>query len=268
MELINKKDIAEIMNDLYGITPQVVDKSAWGYSTVAYYVEDPEKKKYMVKASIFSEDKLKRAKKDVAISEILRCEFPTPIYFKNSLGEYITVKNNVILRVAKYIEGTAPFDMSINIFEQVIQYLKRLHNFDLNNINVELPTLDVPGKHKVLLHGDLTASNIIVANNIIVGLMDFEDSLLGPAEYDLARSSVFCWFRFKNTPFQTIFDIAVAKYAADLDKGLILSFAIEHAACHLEQVINNKAKYDDKVFWNDDYNFSKKALEEIKATKV
>lgn len=264
MEIISKEDISKIAGESYGIVPQVVDKSAWGYSTVAYYVESAEQKKYIVKAALFSDDKLKRAKKDTALSEILRNDFPTPVYFKNSSGEYITVTNNIILRVAKYIEGTAPFDMNLQIFEQVIEYLHRIHSFDLKKINIELPELNVPGKKNVLLHGDLTASNIIVANNVIVGLMDFEDSLLGPAEYDLARSAVFCWFRFKETPFQTIFDVA----KKELDSKLFLNFCLQHAENHLNQVIKNKSKYDDDVFWNDDYNFSKKAVEEIKKTII
>jgi aminoglycoside phosphotransferase (APT) family kinase protein len=268
MKFIDKKDIINILIDAYGITPSIVEKSAWGYTTAAFYVETNDGTKYMIKTAESNDEKLKRANKDVRLSEILRPLFPTPVYLKNSSGGYITLSKNVIYRVSEYIKGTAPFDMNMNIFEEVISYLKRFHEFDLRNIDIELPVLEIPDKLNCFLHGDLTASNIIVADNIISGVMDFEDSLLGPAEYDLARSSVFCWFRFKNIPFQKVFDTTVEKYGKSVDAKLILNFAVKHAQYHLNQVVNNKSKYDDEVFWKDDFNFSKKASEEIQITRA
>jgi Ser/Thr protein kinase RdoA (MazF antagonist) len=267
--MMTRNKLTEILKTHYGINPFIIDKSAWGYNSIAYYVQDKNKKQYMAKTTNYSHENEIKAKRDVYFSTSLKGWLPTSTYLKNNEGNYILRIDGKILRVAHYIEGTAPFDMNMEVFEQVIHYLTVIHNIPIDSLDLEIPTLPIDDiNNQRFLHGDLTASNIIVGDNKIRGVLDFEESCLGPVEYDLARSAVFCWFRMSKTKFTDVVKAMLDKYKGAVNKGLFMENSVRHAQNHLDKVIEHKGNYTDTVFWNDDYNFSKNALEEIRSSTI
>ena len=69
-----------------------------------------------------------------------------------------------------------------------------------------------------------------------------------------------------QVPFKDVVATTIEEYPEEIDSKMLHDFSVKHSENHLEQVINNRPKYFDEIFWNDDYNFSKNALNEIKAT--
>lgn len=262
---MTKDKLQAILEAEYKITPQILEKSAWGYNTVAYYVQQ-DAKEYVAKVTPFTESRSAGCQKDVRLSALFSSVLPTPVYLKNTNGEYLTLSSGLIVRVASYLRGTSPFEMTLPVYRQLLKYLEVLHKIPVTELWSDLKDLNLPVLEdtRIVLHGDLTPSNVIVADNSIVGVLDFEDSLLGPVEYDLARSAVFCWFRMKEAGFKFVFDYTLQEYSGLVDKMKLLNYCVQHAQNHVSQVVNNKEKYDDAVFWQDDYNFSTKALAEIK----
>lgn len=266
MNVMNEDTIKLLLKEEYAIIPRVFEKSAWGYNTVAYYVQHSSDT-YVVKVTPTSKEKLVGCQKDVLISTLLSPALPTPRYLKNRHGEYMTNASDLIIRVAHYIEGTSPFKMNIPVYKQIIQLLAVLHTTPVDSVLKALlgQNLNVLDGGSVFLHGDLTPSNVIVADDKVVGLMDFEDSLIGPVEYDLARSAVFSWFRMDSMPFKDLVDLTMEEYKGSADRLKMLNYCVRHARNHLKQVVEHKGSYKDEVFWNDDYNFSSKALKEIES---
>ena len=263
MNITDEKTISRILTEVYGKKIDIVAKSAWGYTTAAYYAR-ADQDELIVKVTKYSDIKLPKAEKDIYLSNVLHGQLPTPAYIQNLDGAYITLENDLLIKVAKYIEGTAPFDMNLEIYRQVLGFLEKMHKIPLDMIKIDLP---VSGKGEFFLHGDFTASNIIVSHNKIVGILDFEDSLRGPKEYDLARSTVFCWYRMKDISFRNI-AVLTLNNSPEINQIEFLGFCKVHAKNHLDQVITNKENYDNEQFWRDDYNFSKRALEEINTITI
>lgn len=266
---MTKTHIKSILRSEYAITPGVFEKSAWGYNTTAYYVELGTKK-YIAKVTDNTKQRLARCQKDVCISTLLSSVLPTPLYLKNKHGSYVTSTSGIIIRVAQYVEGTSPFNMAFPIYRGMLNYLKLLHQIPVEEYWFALKDFDfkVLEDTRTFLHGDLTPSNVIVSDDKVVGILDFEDSLLGPVEYDLARSAVFSWFRTKNTRFKEIFEFTLKNYSPQADKEKLLFYCVSHSQNHLDQVLAHKDTYTNKSFWNDDFNFSAKALKEIKALRI
>lgn len=267
MDIISRESLSKILSNNYAIKPKIIDKSAWGYSSVTYYVEDESGKKYAAKTTIYSDEKNIKLERDISLSLKLGKLVKTPNYIRDNTGQYLLKVDNVLIRVSDYIEGTSPFDMNMDIYVQVVELLKEIHRFPIADLSLNLIKHEPNTEKPKLLHGDLTPSNIIVAFDIIAGVLDFEDSFIGPAEYDLSRSAVFSWFRMKNIPFQEVFDITHERYPG-ADRKLTYDFAVQHSKNHLDQVTQNKNKYTDMVFWNDDYLFSSRAYETISKTLI
>jgi thiamine kinase-like enzyme len=267
MDIISRESLSKILSVNYGIKPKIVDKSAWGYSSITYYVEDEAGKKYAAKTTIYSDEKKEKLDRDISLSLQLNNFVKTPHYIRDTEGKYLIKDENILVRVSDYIEGTSPFDMNMDIYVQIVELLKDIHRFPVADLSIKLPEYEPKTENAKLLHGDLTPSNIIVAFDVIVGVLDFEDSFIGPVEYDLSRSAVFSWFRMKDIPFQEVFDVTHEKYSG-ADRKLTFDFAMKHSKNHLDQVVQNKNKYSDMVFWNDDYLFSSRAYETISKTLI
>lgn len=265
-----KKDtLSKNLREHYHINPAILDKSVWGYNTIGYYVQDTNGKRYIAKLTEYSKERRIKAEKDDYLSSLLHGKLPTSEYLKNDKGKVITLVEDEMLRVVKFIEGATPFDMNMEIFEQVVESLEIIHETPLQEVKINIPPTSIEKtREPKLLHGDLTASNIIVADNRINGVLDFEEALIGPVEFDLAKSAVFCWFRMENVTFKKVLSCIPQNYTNKIDMPKIHELSVMHAQNHLDQVVKNKRRYKDTVFWNDDYNFSREALETIQKTKI
>jgi len=127
------------------------------------------------------------------------------------------------------------------------------------------------------LHGDLTESNVIVAENKVVGILDWELASIGPAEYDISKAILFCWFRmndvpldekgekhtFQKVPLTKVYETALAHYNAQLSVQLLQHFLVLHQKRHAEEILRNKDNYADEKWWNMEREFAEKAREEI-----
>ncbi|HEV7367917.1 aminoglycoside phosphotransferase family protein [Arenibaculum sp.] len=83
----------------------------------------------------------------------------------------------------------------------------------------------------VLNHGDLFAPNLLCeADGPVrcVGLLDLEDALAAPPEADLARTELLHGPLFGNPLPQGWFDLVLAGYGGDVDRGLIALFRAYH----------------------------------------
>lgn len=263
-----KKELPNIIKKYYDINVDLVDILAWGYQSVAFYVE-AEGKIYTVRTDINTPQNKAKTEKEIYLSGILHQYIPTAEYINNMENNPLTEIDQKILRVSKYIKGTAPFKMNMDILEQAVKILSKIHSIDFDKINLDtklIHHLDTNYKDAIprLLHGDLTPSNIIVADNIVVGVLDFADSSFGPIEWDLAHTCVFSWYRMHEFKYEQIIEKALNTYKNQVNLEYLYKFSLTQVENHLKKIIDNKANYDNEQFWNDDYNFTKKCYEEIK----
>lgn len=279
----NKKfheKLAEVIENEYGLKCAFTNLTSWGYTTTAYYVET-NKGNLIARLSKNTAGKIEKIEKEVKISNYLRNIIPTTHYIRNLRGCYIIhIKNecdsflknmalieNTYLRVSKHIEGIPPFDMNFIILEQMVKYLKIIHEQNPNIPEVKLKKYYPNKKNQKLLHGDLTPSNVLLSYGNITGILDFEEAMIGPVEWDLSRTAVFSWFRMHDLPFKEVLKFVLEKYDnKDVSEKLTKELSKKHLEDRVENLVKNKYIHEDIKFWNEDYEFTKDMLSKIDDT--
>ncbi len=273
------KNIEEVVEKNYDVQPQYVEILTWGYTAVAYFIRAVNGQKYLAKVTDYSPEKEKRLLKAVCLSAFLDSVITTTRCFKNLSGQHLTVfedvlGSNKILKLSTYIDGAQALEMDWNILDTAIKNLKIIHTLPTDNLSCDLPKLESPKSEYKLLHGDLTPQNILVYYGKVTGILDFEEMLLGPVEYDLARTAVFCWFRMADIKFAEVLKHIMNSYeksgetdgSSRLDKELFWQYSKEHAQKHLHNVEGARAKYDKKgqlLMWEKELRFSQERYVEI-----
>jgi len=239
------KDLADVVEKNYGVKAQYLEVISWGYHTTALYLKTADNEEYLIKLANWSEEKEKLVLKDIKLSQDLKFVIPTPVYIPNCSGKYITRYQDKILRLSHYISGLAPLDMNYDILGQMVSVLKKIHSFNI-------------------LHADLTPHNVLVSYGKLVAVMDFELSFVGPKEYDLARTSVFCWNYFKDESFENIAKFVLEKYENDkIDPDLFYRLCVENSRKHLDAVTDHRQDYGSGRDWKRDHDFAKSQLEKL-----
>ncbi len=239
------KNLTDAVEKNYGVKAQYLEVISWGYHTTALYIKTTDNSEYLLKLTTWSEEKEKLILKDIKLSQDLKSVLPTPVYIPNHSGSYINRYQDKILRLSHYISGLAPLAMDYGILGQMVDVLKKIHGFNI-------------------LHGDLTPHNVLVSYGKLVAVVDFELSFDGPKEYDLARTSVFCWNYFKDESFENIAKFVLEKYADDkVDSDLFYKQCVENSRKHLEAVTSHRQDYDSEHGWKRDYDFAKNQLEKL-----
>lgn len=255
------KLLEQVLLEEYNISTDYLEVLGWGFTTTAFYIKS-KNGDYLVRLSNYSKEKLDSVNKEIHISNYFNSEIPTAAYLKNKLGEYTSIFDDRIFRVSEYIEGISPFDIDIDIFKQMIGILKIMHASEIPNIN--LPKKVSENKPLRFLHGDLTPSNILISYGKIVGVLDFEMSLVGPVEWDLAKTTLFGWYRMPGSKFESILTSALDFYGQkDIDINLMMKYTLEHAEEFLNNIISHKNIYHHKEDWEHDFNFAKDRLLEL-----
>lgn len=261
--------IEKIIEDHYGIKPKFSDVIGWGYNTTSIYVEDIQAAKYVIKYRSHTPQHEELLLKDAYFADYLKTELPTVSYIPNNAGELVTIKDGYLFALTEFISGMPPFDMSFDILEDVIPYFKKIHNttppkvaLDYHSHGVRGSETTVPQNYR-LLHGDITPSNILVSHGKLSAILDFEFSLLGPVEWDLASLVVFSWFRMQNESFAEILDFTVAAYGETIDKALVKQFAVDILNKRLSDILEHKESYSSEKSWFEDYSFTIDRLREI-----
>ena len=259
------------LNIYYGLETEILEEkpSSWGYSTSCYYLKAKDGD-YAVSISRHSVKKSALIDKDIYISNLLKSVIPTPAYLQtNNKSNYI-VKNAHIIKINEYINGVPPFEMNLIILKEAVNILKNIHSTLAPGIKLSSPKGLSKYEKKKFLHGDLTPSNILVSNNKIIGILDFEHCFIGPIEWDLARCLVFSWFRmYEKVTFEETLNLVLEVYGSDLvNKKLLLEFSIKNAQTYLHNIIKHKYKYEDKEWFKIECDFAKEKLKHIKTIKL
>ena len=268
------KNISEVhenfknwLYEYYGLeTILLGDKpSSWGFGTSCYYLKS-KNGEYAIRVSKYTPRKAYLVKKDIFISNYLKQTIPTPTYLKTKRSKNFILKDRHIIKLTQYIHGIPPFDMNLTILKEAATLLKKMHSHQPPDIRLSTPKELKKYDNKKFLHGDLTPSNMLVANDKIIGILDFEHSIFGPVEWDLAKCAVFSWFRmYENTGFEEVMKVAVEAYDSDtLNTKLLLKFSYKNARDYLRNIIKNKGKYENKDWWTTEYKFAKKMADHLK----
>jgi aminoglycoside phosphotransferase (APT) family kinase protein len=261
----------------FEITPRYSSLHSWGYSTTAYYVETKNpSRNYVVRLTPFSEERKMRIKKDNEMAMYLRDKLPIPAILPNKYGEGfsfierevdsrgIVMLENSFLRLSEHAQGALPVELTEDIYRQLLELLNNIHAIPCENLG--LGALDAisgstgPG---VLLHGDLTPMNVLVYNDKVVAVFDFEEACVGPVEWDVAKTLVFSWFRLPRRSFTEMLEMTRRFYSRDVSPDLILTFARKHIGDRLKDIIDHKDSHNDQYFWDSDYNFTQGKLVEL-----
>ena len=246
------KKLETFVHDNFDIITTYLEVLSWGYHTTAIYLKSTDGKEYLLKLADWSKEKELGVLKDLELSKTLGAIIPTPNYLPTLSGTYLLRFEDKILRLSDYISGLSPLDMNYDILGQMVEVLHKIHAF------TTLP------QGQVLLHGDLTPHNILVSFDKLVAVMDFELSVNGPREWDLARTAVFSWNYMPNTPFDQVAKFILEKYAFNsLTVDLFYQYAVENAQNHLASVEKHRAEYNRQEDWKKDYNFAKQQVEII-----
>lgn len=252
------KEIEKTLKDLYQIKTQYLEVLAWGYITTSLYIKATDQD-YIFRLSNYSPQKFKDLEREIFITQNLQKTIKTTEYVKDIHGRFLNVIDDKIIRVSKHIEGLPPFDMNFEIFKDIINMQKRIHQ---QKIDVELPQINVEKEKLKFLHGDLTPSNVLVSYGKLVAILDFELALFGPVEYDIAKTIVFCWFRDSKKDYLEYLKVGVESYnQANISLDLINIYAKQHLQTHLNNIISHKENYDVGAGWQSDYDFTNKMLD-------
>ena len=270
------QELEDFIFSEYGIKTTYSETMSWGYNTTVFYIQS-DRGNFVAKLTHPTPEKLIKINKEIALSNKLHNELPTSKYLLNKNGKwtcnYKASRNppkadkNIVFRISEYVAGTPPFDMNFDILEQAVGFLKKIHSIKISD--VVIPTYE-DKNYDTFLHGDLTPSNILISFGKICGIVDFEEAMYGPIEYDLSRLAVFSWFRMKENKFSEILDFITQKYdvsanGESVDQKLLKKISLDHAKSHLDNTIMNKEHYENIKDWEHDCDFAQSMLNGITA---
>lgn len=262
------KHIEDLIIQEYDLEIKFLNLINWGYNTTAFYLETSIGK-LILRLSTYSEEKLQVIRKDILISELLADVLSIPRFIKSKKGNLICVITDEqrvkrILRLSDHMEGVMPFNPDKEVIYQTAIFLKKLHTqvpeeklILLKKSSMLEIKENVPN---VLVHGDLTPSNVLISHNKLVRVVDFENACIGPREIDLARSSVFFWFRMPDFKFEEVLGMFLDAYNSEVSSEMLYDYSRAFLVEHVENVTNSKEFYESESAWNEDVKFSKQML--------
>ena len=262
------KHLEDLVVGQYDFDIKFLNLINWGYNTTAFYLETSIGN-LILRLCDYSKEKLLSVQKDILISEVLERLLPIPHFYKNKKGNHICLITDdqgvkKILRISDHVEGVMPFNPDKNTIIQTVTFLKKLHTQipqDKLKLLEESSLLEVKEtQNRVLIHGDLTPSNILISHNKLVRVVDFENACLGAREIDLARASVFFWFRMSELKFEEVLCMFLENYNEDVNSNILYDLSHKFLSEHIENVKNNREIYDNEVAWQRDIEFSTNML--------
>lgn len=266
------RKLEKMILENWGVDPKYSEPFSWGYSSTGFYIKDINGKEYV---AIFADNtpaKRNALEKNLYIQENLNLSVETPKYIPTKSGERLLeidhmeieagkdVENKVIV-FYPFLSGIPPFDMDFKILEQAAKILYEIHQTDPDKFRDTLDEIET--SEPKFLHGDLTPSNMLISYGEVVAVMDFEMSLIGPAEYDLARLAVFSWFRMKRTRFSKVLKKTQEFYPEKTDMSLIKKFARIHCEMHLNNIKQHQKSYESEKEYEKDLKFAQKKLRKL-----
>ncbi len=278
------KALEELIQQNWGVNVEFSDPFSWGYTSTSIYIRTQESKEYIAMLAVDSPQKRESIKKNIEITRRLKLAVKTPEYVRTIHGEYLLLiprieiphgqdVENRILTLGKFIPGIPPFDVTNGILQQGIKLLYEIHTCGLDK-NEEIGNLlpKIKGHKQTFLHGDMTPSNLLVHNNKLTGVLDFEMALIGPVEYDISRFVIFSWFRRKEKELKEILEMVSTQYSerakSQLNRELLKTFMLLHVQKHVHNIRRHKNSYKELTKFNRDIEFAEKRLETLKQANL
>ena len=255
--------VREILEESYGVTAEILERSFWSHATVGYYIKDSESNEYVLKLNLDSPEKRENLEREIYLCNFFSDRLPTQQYVATKSGEKLLIAEKRLIRLSRYMHGVPPFEMTPEIFGKIVQVLNVIHATPLESIKIDLPHVknmeECPLKENLakdyFLHGDLTEANVLVADDEIVGVLDFELACVGPIEYDLSRSLVFCWGRMLDEKIEDLIKIIRDKYENGFSERVMLAFCVNHLEKRLEENVKNRPKYPNQNEWRQEHEY-------------
>ncbi len=264
--------LEKMIEENWGVAPEYSEPFSWGYNSTGFYIRDREGKEFTAILADDTEKKRFEVEKNIAITKELDLSVETPKHMDTKDGgkllEIPQIKitkgsdvRNKILVFYPFLRGIPPFDMTLDIVRQSADVLREIHLLDPLMFDVKLE--EIPAQKKYFLHGDPTPSNFLVSYGEIAAIVDFELSLIGPAEYDLARMAVFSWFRMKDKPFLKILKTIKESYEDKTQLDLLKEFSLLHCQTHLRNVVKHESVHENPKVFEKEVKFAQEMLDKM-----
>lgn len=214
---LDKNDVINILNN-YGISFKTFKKIESGILNTNYYIESFDEKfvlrVFEGKRGIFEENQ--ELELLLNLKNIIPC--CTPV--KTILGKNYVVYKNRMIALFYFIEGEPLKIFNANCLYEIGKYLGKFHSFSLNQelnrksridlqfyynkINFNKLNIPLGEKRKILktydeiknfdfsllprgiVHNDIFPDNVLIKNNHIVGILDFNEAQSGAFIFDIA----------------------------------------------------------------------------------
>jgi aminoglycoside phosphotransferase len=133
-----------------------------------------------------------------------------------------------------------------NVFQKIIDYL-----FTFFMVH---PRVDGP----CVVHGDYRPGNILMKNNRITGLIDFESARGGSADFDFSKVKLYVWDRIPNARKEFEAGYQSIRLLPDLDK-LLDFYILFHAVNHIDWCVK-RGITGHEHFLNENINIVEKIV--------
>ncbi|MBP8960700.1 aminoglycoside phosphotransferase family protein [Patescibacteria group bacterium] len=267
--------IEEIIKENWGIQPKFSDPFSWGYSSTGIYIKDTQEREYVAMLAQNSKEKKQAMEKNIAIANSIKLSVRTPKQLKTKAGKFLIELDkievpsgksveNKLMSLGYFLSGILPFDMNLDIVGQATKVLEEIHQIPAGQINFPLEKIECDTPK--FLHGDLTPSNMLISYGKVVAVLDFELSLIGPVEYDLARLGVFSWFRMTGVSYGKVLSQITDAYSNNnLSDEMLKEFSYLHCKMHLDNVERHKDIYETSEKYQEERLFAEKMVKNLTA---
>ena len=209
----------EFIEDIYSISIKKIENINSGILNSNFYIFTDNKKYVLI---IFEETRdYKEDEQELILLEKLKNIIPVSTAIKNKKEEYISVLNNKKFSLFEYINGESIKKTNQFLIREIGRYLGKFHRFTANikaedfnrstrinfdfyykkiketNINFENKNLILEEAKKIeninfsdlpsgIIHSDIFPDNVLMENNKINAIIDFNESYYAPFIIDLA----------------------------------------------------------------------------------
>ena len=191
----------EFIEDIYSISIKKIENINSGILNSNFYIFT-DNKKYVLR--IFEETRdYKEDEQELILLEKLKNIIPVSTAIKNKKEEYISVLNNKKFSLFKYINGESIKKTNQFLIREIGRYLGKFHrftanikaedfnrstriNFDFYYKKIKETNINFSDLPSGIIHSDIFPDNVLMENNKINAIIDFNESYYAPFIIDLA----------------------------------------------------------------------------------
>ena len=191
----------EFIEDIYSISIKKIENINSGILNSNFYIFT-DNKKYVLR--IFEETRdYKEDEQELILLEKLKNIIPVSTAIKNKKEEYISVLNNKKFSLFEYINGESIKKTNQFLIREIGRYLGKFHgftanikaedfnrstriNFDFYYKKIKEANINFSDLPSGIIHSDIFPDNVLMENNKINAIIDFNESYYAPFIIDLA----------------------------------------------------------------------------------